>query len=59
MGAFLRQLPAQNCFSLFSAGIVLMTKRALSQLFLSRVVFFFSLPLHLFSPVYRPHHGEL
>ena len=38
--AFLRQLPAQNCFSLFSAGIVLMTKRALSQLFLSRVVFF-------------------
>ena len=38
--AFLRELPAQNCFSLFSAGVVLMTKKALSQLFLSRVFFF-------------------
>lgn len=55
MGAFLRQLPAQNCFSLFSAGIVLMTKRALSQLFLSRVVFFFfpTSPL-IFSSIQAP-----
>lgn len=38
--AFLRELPAQNCFSLFSAGVVLMTKKGLSQLF--SVGFFFS-----------------
>ena len=54
MGAFLRQLPAQNCFSLFSAGIVLMTKRALSQLFLSRVVFFFPTSPLIFSSIQAP-----
>ena len=53
MEAFLRELPAQNCFSLFSAGLVLMTKKALSQLFLSRVFFFPTSPL-IFSSIQAP-----
>lgn len=51
--AFLRELPAQNCFSFFSAGVVLMTKKALSQIFLSRVFFFPTSPL-IFSSIQAP-----